>query len=381
MSGRSTGARWVVVIDPADRRREALEAALLRCGQAWELLPWAEVAALPAWVGEVARAGDLLRVDSPGSDAATWRALVQRGESFSGQAGTRSRSTTDRGADHVPDGEAGRWRPGRAWFQGLRAVLTEIEAGAPGALPTHPAACVLDMIDKQACRARLAAAGVPVPDALEAPATPEALRAALDDVGWSGVFVKPRWGSSGAGVLAWRRGGGREQLAAPLRLEGGALVNHKRLETVTEPAAIDARLAPVLADGAVVERWIPKAGARGRTFDLRVVVIDGRARHRVARLAAGPITNLHLDAQRADADEILAEAGVSPARALGVCEAAARVFAGARCVGVDLGIDVRGRPFVIEVNAWGDHLRRVWHEGEDPAEAQVRAALRAAGEA
>jgi glutathione synthase/RimK-type ligase-like ATP-grasp enzyme len=352
----------VVVIDPADRRREALEAALLRCGQTWELLPWAEVAARPAWVGEVARAGDLLRVDSPGSDAATWRALVQRGEGAS-------------------DGEPGRWRPGRAWFQGLRAVLAEIEAGAPGALLTHPAACVLDMIDKQACHARLAAAGVPVPDALEAPATPEALRAALDDVGWAGVFVKPRWGSSGAGVLAWRRGGGREQLTAPLRLEGGALVNHKRLETVTAPADIDARLAPVLADGAVVERWIPKAGARGRTFDLRVVVIDGRARHRVARLAAGPITNLHLDAERADADEILAEAGVSPARALGVCEAAARVFAGARCVGVDLGIDVRGRPFVIEVNAWGDHLRRVWHEGEDPAEAQVRAALRAAGAA
>jgi hypothetical protein len=45
---------------------------------------------------------------------------------------------------------------------------------------------------------------------------------------------------------------------------------------------------------------MPKAGIDGRTFDLRVLVIAGRARHAVARLSRGPMTNLHLLNERGD---------------------------------------------------------------------------------
>lgn len=352
--------RWVVVVDEGDRRRSMWEAGFARCNVAHVLVPWAEVARRPAIVGEVARPGDVLRVDSPGSDLEVWRALAG----------------PDRRRRWRDEDTLGVWRPGRAWFGGLVRVIGEIEASTPGVLLTHPLREICDMVDKQACHRRLAAAGVPVPPSLEAPATVAELRARLAEVGWPAVFVKPRWGSSAAGVLAWRRGGGREQLTAPMRVIDGLLINHKQPETVVERSEIDARLAPILADGAVVERWIPKAGARGCTFDLRVVVIDGRVRHRVARLAAGPITNLHLDAERADADEVMAEVGISPGPAWAACEAAARAFPAARCVGIDLGIDVRGRPFVIEVNAWGDHLRRVEHEGEDTVQAQIRAVMK-----
>ena len=39
---------------------------------------------------------------------------------------------------------------------------------------------------------------------------------------------------------------------------------------------------------------MPKAGLAGHVFDLRVVVIAGRARHAVVRMSRGPMTNLHL---------------------------------------------------------------------------------------
>ncbi|HMV67625.1 MAG TPA: hypothetical protein PKA64_12305, partial [Myxococcota bacterium] len=67
--------RWVVVIDPADRRWTALSEALARRGQPVTLVPWAEAAARPERVGQLARPGDVLRLDSPGSDPQVWSLL------------------------------------------------------------------------------------------------------------------------------------------------------------------------------------------------------------------------------------------------------------------------------------------------------------------
>ncbi len=353
--------RLLVVTVPGDKRARALAAAAARAGlfePTW--IPWLDALEDPARVGAAGRPGDLLRVDSPGSDLATWRALAARGGL----------------PDEVPPGQ---WRPGRAWFAGLDAALTALEAATPHLVHTHPH--VRAMTDKAVCHARLEAAGVPTPPAIEAPPTVEALRDWLDDLGWHAVFVKPRWGSSGAGVLAWRRGGGRaagrEQLVTTASLHGARLLNDKRLHTYTDRAAIDHLLATVLADGALVQRWIPKAGAApsdgaGGPFDLRVLVVDGRLAQRIGRVGRGPVTNLHLDAARADPDALLAPFPGAAERVAAASLAAAACFPGHRCVGVDVMVDARGRPFVLECNAWGDYLPGLLVDGLDSYDLQLR---------
>jgi HAD superfamily hydrolase (TIGR01549 family) len=341
----------ILVVSPGEKRARALEAAAARAGVRATFLPWAQVLEDPGCVGRAGRPGERLRIDSPGSDTDTWHALARRG-GFTGA---------------VPPGE---WRPGRAWFAGLTEGIGAIRAGAPHLVETHPHA--LAMTDKVGCQARLDAAGVPVPPGFEAPDSMGLLRAELDARGWHRVFVKPRWGSSGAGVLAWERGsGGRERVITTASLHAARLLNDKHLHSYDAPSAIEHLLSTVLADGALVQRWIPKAAAAGGPFDLRVVVLDGKAAHRVGRVGRGPITNLHLDAARADADTLLAAHPGAAERVYAACEAAAAVFPGHRAVGVDVMIDVRGRPWVIECNAWGDLLPGLSWEGRETYEAQL----------
>ncbi|MDP2315497.1 MAG: STM4014 family protein [Pseudomonadota bacterium] len=344
----------VVVTVPGDKRARALEAAAAGGALDVRWVAWADALAEPGCVGAAGRPGDWLRVDSPGSDVGIWHALARRG-GFDGA---------------VP---AGQWRPGRAWAAGLADALGAIDAGAPHLAPTHPRAHVLTMTDKLACHDALVAGGVPVPETFEAPATPAALRARVEAEGRHAVFVKPRWGSSGAGVLAWRRSGAREQVVTPASLDDGRLLNDKRLHTYTDRGAIDVLLEAVVADGAVVQRWIPKAGVDGRPFDLRVLVVDGRIAQRVARVGRGPITNLHLDAARADPDAVLAPFGARTVPAVhAACLAAAACFPGHRAIGVDVMVDPRGRPYVLECNAWGDYLPGLLVDGLDSYGVQLR---------
>lgn len=337
----------VIVGVPDGERVRGLGAALDAVGAPWRLVPWLTAIERPEAVHAALAPGDALRVDSPADDAATSRALERRG-----------------GAQ-VIDRPFGGWRPGGAWFAGLTATLRALPDG------THPADSVLCMTDKHACRLRLSAAGIPVAPGDLAPTTPAALRAWVAARRWPQVFVKARWGSAGAGVFAWRRAGVREVVRTTLRFVDGALVQGKRLHRTEDPAEIDALLAPVLADGAVVEQWIPKAGAGDRCFDLRVVVIDGVPRLRVARLSAGPITNLHLDAVRADPAALLPAATLDAVDAL--CADVARVFPAHRSFGVDVLVDPAHRLVICECNAWGDNVRKVTDDGLNTWEIQARA--------
>jgi hypothetical protein len=272
------------------------------------------------------------------------------------------------------------WRPGRRWFEGLALRLRALAEAAVqrGAHLVQGAEGIVAMTDKSIARERLLAAGVPVPDGALAPPTPEMLRELMEARRWSQVFVKPRWGSSGAGVIALRRSAHRsqaeERAETTLRLGPGGLANHKRLCVHRDRAAIDALLAPILADGAIVERWIPKLGTARGPFDLRLLTIAGELRHRVARVGRGTITNLHLDAGRLDVDEALEDAPLGTfAAVVRVCEQAAAVFSDCLYVGVDLALDQEFRPWVLEVNAWGDHLPRLLDRGVESYDAELAA--------
>ncbi|MDE3720684.1 STM4014 family protein [Nocardiopsis sp. N85] len=349
----------VVVGVPGGRRLELFRAAAAASG--WTepvVLPWRDLASGPVEVPDDA----LVRVDSPGGDVATERSL--------------------RGWDRDPDPyRAEGTGDHHAGFRSALDRLAEAVAAAPGAHLLQDVDDLVVMCDKRRCHARLEAAGVPVPPALAGPVGDyRALREAMEERRWRRVFVKPAHGSSASGVIALATApGGRVSAVTSAHLtrdgEGRpALFNSLRLCTYTREEDVAAVVDALAPDGLHVERWVPKAGFAGKTIDLRVVVTAGKARHVVVRSSDSPMTNLHLGNARGDLEALRAKVG--PDRwdeAMAVAEAAAGCFATLHA-GVDLMATPGWRSFAIcEVNAFGDLIPGVLHEGRDTYAEQLHA--------
>ncbi|MCP2320443.1 hypothetical protein APR12_005825 [Nocardia amikacinitolerans] len=231
------------------------------------------------------------------------------------------------------------------------------------------------LFDKRRCHARLSRAGIPVPSSPTSGGRATVrgwadVRSLMREAEMPRAFVKLAHGSSASGVLAiesTRDGRLRATTSVEITPEGH-LHNSLRVRRYTaerEIAHIVDRLAP---DGLHLERWIPKVSQGGRSADLRVVVIGGRATHAVVRTSRTPLTNLHLGGARGDLADFRAAAGEHWATALSICEQAAACFPATLCVGVDLLPAVGWRRFVVgEVNAFGDLLPRLSGLPEGPA--------------
>jgi hypothetical protein len=345
--------RLAVVGNPANRRVGLFAAAVRRAGlPAPRVLSWLDVLTSDP---EPFQNHSLVRLEAAGEDGEVDRIL--RGS-----------------AEPLRHGEIG---GSAAWFAGFGEALRKVEVLAAGARLLSQPDDIRVMFDKAACHAKLEAAGVAVPPALGfAPSGWDDLRRACP---WRRVFVKPRHGSSASGVVALEFGGaGQVQATTSVEVAGGRLFNSlrvRRYRDEREIAAIIDRLAP---DGLHVEKWYPKADLDGLVMDVRVVLVAGRPTHVVGRGSrSSPMTNLHLGGSRIDAAAIRAEAGERTwLEAMRGCERVAALFPGTLQVGVDLmfGVGWRGHA-VAEVNAFGDLLPGLLHEGRDTYDEQI-AALR-----
>lgn len=315
----------------------------------------------------------MVRIESLGKDFETERALLSEGAPV--------------GAAAPLPFERGRIHHSRWWYRGFCRALGRIEeqlsVASAAARVMNPPADIACMFDKRACHRRLLDAGVPVPPAVGPVESYEELSAAMRESGCLSVFIKLAHGSSASGAIAYRTDGrGRHSAATTVemvRSDGEArLYNSRRIRTLTDEREI-AALADALAPYRLhVEAWLPKAGFAGCTFDLRVLVIAGKAHHVVARLSNSPMTNLHLRNRRATAGEIRGFLGEELwNRMLGAAEAAMlRGFPDSLYGGVDVMVTASRRTVaVLEVNAFGDLLPGVLHDGEDTYQAELSAAL------
>ncbi|WP_069812195.1 STM4014 family protein [Streptomyces sp. TP-A0874] len=327
----------------------------------------------------------------PGPRIIAWqRVLREGGHEFAPDETVRLDSPGEnRGVDRALRGAADSTRVEGSgiWYDRFTSAVRSLRGGVRLDDPAELAV----MFDKHHCHALLRRAGVPVP------ASPTSgggvpvrdwseVRALLRSHGLPRVFVKPAHASSASGVLALETAGpGRIRATTSVELcEDGSLHNSLRLRRYTreeEIARIVDRLAP---DGLHIERWFPKASLHGRTADLRVVVVAGRATHAVVRTSRSPLTNLHLGGARGHLPAAVAAAGDHWREAIESCERAAACFPGTLCVGVDLLPGSGWRRFAVgEVNAFGDLLPGITGlpesgaEGLDTYRAQVAAVCRA----
>ena len=250
----------------------------------------------------------------------------------------------------------------------------------------NPRSFICLAVDKlEICR-RMAAGGVAVP--CTGCLDDRALRTFL--ARYDHVYVKPRAGSGGTGVMEIVRcGGGRHVIrtvAATYELRGDQPVGDRIMELAGRFRG-ESR-------GFLVQRGIsaePANNRRFKRFDLRLLMQkNGQARWILTGLAArvsqtgGPTTNLSNGARSEEAEPVLDALYGRPLRKQILHRAAEASFAACGIlelelgpigeVGLDIVPDAAGTPWIIEINARPGRnvFRRIAHSADVPAPARLR---------
>lgn len=346
------------------RRLQALHAALARHGlPPPRVFDYAAVLASPDDFLDAARDAVAVKLDSPGGDDVVHEAFVRRGGSLVDHAPVQARAHGELVDAHLR-------------FAGFAHLLESLASALPGTRWLNAPDDILRMCDKWHCQQALAAAGVQTPAMLGLVEGHDHLQSMLDASGHDRVFIKARFGSSAAGVVAYRRHrDGRSVASTTAGMHHAAgrtrLFNRLALQRYTRGDDIAALIDALAVQGAYAETWVVKPRASNdamRHFDLRVVSGNGEARQRVARLSNGPMTNLHLGNHRSAPDALLDAAAI--ARIERAVRVASTAFPHSRCIGFDL-IPRRDRCVFLEANAFGDDLQDVTWRGRDACDDQV----------
>ncbi|MEP6502923.1 MAG: STM4014 family protein [Betaproteobacteria bacterium] len=357
---------WLVLGVGGSKRQQALQAARAALGLApARLVEWRDWLAAPHALAAAGLAHCRLKIEPPGDDVEAHAALLRLGCE---QLGRAPCAPPRHGELLATD----------AWFRGFELAMERLQRqldDTPGAAAVNAPADIVLMTDKWRCQQHLQAHGLPTPRPLGPVSGYDEFRALADRHGLDRLFLKARFGSSAAGVVAWRRNRrGDEQATTSAHLvehDGGwRLFNDKRIRSYAKPADIARVIDLVAAQQAYAEAWVAKPRAGAGHFDLRVLALAGRPAHRVARIGLRAMTNLHLDSRRADPATLMTAAE----RELmdDTVTLAAASLPRSQLIGFDLV--VRGRhAHVLEANAFGDLLPGLLWHGQDSYAAAAQA--------
>ena len=352
-----------------------------------KLLDYRDVVGREVELGELFGEGlfgeaQLIRIESPGRDFEVYKALLKHGYDEASRRGlpvmTPQKIATiveQRGLLLCPS----------QFFLGFKRVLDELAATATlhRFQFTSDPADIATLFDKRRCHQVLHEAGIAVPGHL-GDATVikdyDQLRSTMKAARIHRVFIKLRYGSSAAGVVAYQVSGPRELAitTAQLTQDGDdaiALFSSRRLRRYEHGRDIRRLIDALCAHEVHVEAWFPKAAVKTGICDLRVVMIAGKPEHIVLRSSRSPLTNLHLLNQRGDAQAIRQRMSTQAWDSLmDTCTRVAALFPRTLHLGIDVAVHVDFRSHaVLEVNAFGDHLKNVTHGGLTTYEAEIKA--------
>ena len=374
--------------NPESRRVEGFCAALGRAFRQRPIIfPWSSISSADNWDTPLNDPLEYLRLESPGRNWTVEKQLLLLGAGVEDEPTGAHYRRLD--AEQVLDleNDPGRIHPQRQWFLGWKRALQRAEDwskrhGLENAWLCPPQD-VLCMFDKASCETAFAAMPASVPPFLGLPTCFDALWEMMRTSGCRRVFLKPCHSSSASGVVALEVAGNKIQAHSTVELIKGAdgmrLYNRRRIQNYRGAAEVRLLVDAACRERVLAQAWIPKAGLQGRPFDLRVVVIGGRARQVMVRLGRGPFTNSQLLGGRGDTDLLRARMGETRWREmLELCERVmGRCFPDSLYAGLDVLIEPNFRKFwILEVNAFGDLLPRLLHENRDSYDWEISEALR-----
>ena len=343
----------------SSRRSQLLEAAAREIGLRVSVIDWRNVLRDDAALGD----GHVwCKIDPPSDDSQTVDAFIQEGFRLS-----QAVSPAPRPLRH---GELAymHW-----WYAGFMAALSRLEQRLPGLRLFTPTKQIALMCDKLACQRHLVNNNIDVPALLGEVSSWHAFEAKHPPAEAPAVFIKSRYGSSAAGVVALRRHrDGRIRAYSSARLASdGDLYSHLKISVYSQREEIKALVDALAEQGAYAEHWIPKPRAPvapDANYDLRVVAFCGRPRQRIARISRSPMTNLHLGNRRSSPHWLGARQIDALERTV---SRAASAFSPSLSIGFDVVLNSE-RAQVLEANAFGDLLPGLQFDGAGTFDDQVR---------
>lgn len=351
----------------SSRRSQLLEAAARAIGLRLSIVDWRDVlrddAAADAHIERALREGHLwCKIDPPSDDPHTVDAFIQEGFRLSHADAPAPRPLRHGELAYM------HW-----WYAGFMAALARLELRLQGLRLFAPMKQIAMMCDKRECQRHLTRSNIDVPALLGDVTSLDTFEAQYSPEQAPAVFIKSRYGSSAAGVVALRRHrDGRIRAYSSARLASdGAVYSHLKIATYSQREEIKTLVDALAAQGAYAERWIAKPRAPvapDANYDLRVVAFCGRPRQRIARISRSPMTNLHLGNRRSAPHWL--GAGQVDALESAVSQAAS-AFAPSLSIGFDIVLHA-SRAYVLEANAFGDLLPGLQFEGAGTFDDQVR---------
>ncbi len=374
--------RYVIIANPDSLRWKAYAPELTAFWAEREVTPEVE---LVSWRDVILHDGNIdglpafdrpaiVRLESPGRDWQVTQLLLRAGSQARGEDGEHWLSLPYRKGQLVSPG---------VFHSGFCQILSRLREGflrRPHLRPSADPLELAEMFDKNATSARLELAGIPVPPALSAPKTVDALFAALRRRRFGTAYVKLNTGSSASAIAVVRPMEEPPWAVSSITRLDGEVFSTRRLRR-HEGENLQAVLGFLLREGACVQQGIRMAQIDGQNFDIRVVVIHGQPAFTIFRLSSQPMTNLHLGGRRGDVARCRA---AIPTRAwldgLDHCVETAGLYRSA-AVGIDLLFESGYlRHFVLEVNAFGDFFPNLTDEkGRSVHRIEIEATARAHG--
>jgi glutathione synthase/RimK-type ligase-like ATP-grasp enzyme len=381
-SAKHCARHFVIIGNPENRRIGMFQSALARLNlPAASIVSYEDLLAGRANLSDYVKSGAIVRIESPGENFAVEKALLMVGA----QAAEDEKSAgISRQQANELSFDKGRILYPRQWYLGFCQTLKMIENQLADCPEHQLMNCPADiglMFDKLRCQELLANNGIPVPKNFGSISSFDELIDRIEQTKCRRVFIKLAHGSSASGVVAYRTNGRDHQAITSvemMRKDGQLrLYNSLKIRCYRNLSDIAELIDELARHRAHAEQWLPKANLDGRVFDLRVVVIAGKAGHEVIRLSRSPLTNLHLANARGDIAATRARLGEKIWQALiASCEQATRSFFRSLYAGIDIMItsDLR-RHAILEMNAFGDLLPNILKDGLDTYSTQILAML------
>lgn len=305
--------RVVLIAPPYSRRVKAFQQALQEIR--WPLanvISFQDIVDYPTRLTEHIQQGDIVRLETSGECLDTERLLLKLGASKIEQ-----HSVTDINSLQLEQGEI---IPSNQWYAGLTVFFKNIKKSleqAPSHYCTFDTAEGLVFFDKRKTTAHWQQQGLPTP----VPITGiienfEQLLDRLTHTKISRVFIKLAHGSAASGSMAIMFNNKQIHAITTIELfqQNGQLhfFNTRKIQQYTDRQTITMIFNHLIKyHDLQIETWIPKASYQSKVFDVRIVVIDGKAQHTLIRLGKKAMTNLHLENGRGDLEQVKAFLGES----------------------------------------------------------------------
>lgn len=320
----------------------------------------------------------ILRIDSPGRDKAVHKKILETGIAPLKSA---NQAFTDKLCIQQGINDKGRLVAPYQYFLGFSEVMRQLKGqllASPGIEVMNSPDEILLAFDKYRCQNFLWEHDIAIPTLLGTVLDYESLREMMKQKNIPRVFLKLRHGSAATGIIALEANKQCIQIKTTIEsLENNlgeiTLYNTRKIQRSTNQSYIKKLVDKLCKMEVYAERWIPKAQVDGYNVDLRILMIAGKAHHKVLRMSHSPMTNLHLLNKRGDVAVLKNKMSKSAWDSLiHSCEKVATLFPQSLYIALDVVVSINLKHhFILEVNAFGDLLKGVTYNKLNPYEAEI----------